>query len=93
MLNSLVDTEVKSIIGRADIVIKTKTDIYVLELKVDKSVDDALHQIDDRGYSIPYEADDRKVTKCGVTISSEKRNIVHWKAVDTEGNIICEQKF
>ena len=93
MLNSLVDTEVKSIIGRADIVIKTKTDIYVLELKVDKSVDDALRQIDDRGYSIPYEADDRKVTKCGVTISSEKRNIVHWKAVDTEGNIICEQKF
>ena len=93
MLNSLVDTEVKSIIGRADIVIKTKTDIYVLELKVDKSVDDALRQIDNKGYSIPYEADGRKVTKCGVTISSEKRNIVHWKAVDGQGMLIDEQKF
>ena len=61
--------------------------------KVDKSVDDALRQIDNKGYSIPFEADGRKVTKCGVTISSEKRNIVHWKAVDIEGNIICEQKF
>ena len=93
MLNSLVDTEVKSIIGRADIVIKTKTDIYVLELKVDKSVDDALLQIDDKGYSIPYESDGRRITKCGVTISSEERNIMHWKAVDTEGNILCEQKY
>ncbi len=35
MLNSKVDTEVKSFLGRADVVIKTKTDIFVLELKVD----------------------------------------------------------
>ena len=93
LLNSKVDTEVKSILGRADVVIKTKTDIYVLELKVDKSVDDALHQIDDKGYSIPYEADGRRITKCGVTISSEERNIMHWKAVDEQGTVIDEQKF
>ena len=93
LLNSKVDTEVKSILGRADVVIKTKTDIYVLELKVDKSVDDALHQIDDKGYSIPYEADGRRITKCGVTISSEERNIIHWKAVDEQGTVIDEQKF
>ena len=88
-----LDTEVKSIRGRADVVIKTKNYIYVLELKVDKSVDDARRQIDDRGYSIPYEADGRKVTKCGVTISSEKRNIVHWKAVDEQGTVIDVQNF
>ena len=93
LLNSKVDTEVKSVRGRADVVIKTKNYIYVLELKVDKSVDDALRQIDDRGYSIPYEADGRKVTKCGVTISSEKRNIVHWKAVDEQGTVIDVQNF
>ena len=64
LLNSRVDTEVKSVLGRADVVVKTNADIYVLELKVDDSVDNALAQIDSKGYAIPYEADGRKVTKC-----------------------------
>lgn len=93
MLNSIVDTEVKSVLGRADVVIKTKNALYVLELKVDDTVDNALVQIDSKGYAIPYEADGCKVTKCGVCISSEKRNITHWREVDEDGNIIDEQKF
>ncbi len=93
LLNSKVDTEVKSVLGRADVVIKTKNDIYVLELKVDDTVDNALAQIDSKGYAIPYEADGRQLTKCGVTISSEARNIVHWRAVDNEGKVIDEQKY
>ena len=93
LLNSKVDTEVKSVLGRADVVIKTKNDIYVLELKVDDTVDNALSQIDSKGYAIPYEADGRRLTKCGVTISSEARNITHWRAVDRDGKVIDEQKF
>ena len=93
MLNTLVDTEVRSITGRADVVVKTKTDIYVLELKVDDTVDTALSQIESKGYSIPYEADGRRVTKCGVSISSEVRNIVHWRAVAADGTVIDEQRF
>ena len=93
LLNSKVDTEVKSVLGRADVVIKTKNDIYVLELKVDDSVDNALAQIDSKGYAIPYEADGRTITKCGVTISSEVRNITHWRAVNNDGKVINEQKF
>ncbi|MBQ0080204.1 MAG: PD-(D/E)XK nuclease domain-containing protein, partial [Alistipes sp.] len=88
VLNSIVDTEVKSNMGRADVVIKTKSDIFVLELKVDDTVENALSQIDDKGYAIPYEADGRKVTKCGVVISSEKRNITRWRMVDMDGNVI-----
>ena len=93
LLNSKVDTEVKSILGRADVVVKTRNDIYVLELKVDDSADHALSQIDSKGYAIPYESDGRKITKCGVSISSEARNIVHWRAVDEDGHVIDEQKF
>ncbi|MBQ0081580.1 MAG: PD-(D/E)XK nuclease domain-containing protein, partial [Alistipes sp.] len=48
----------------------------------------ALAQIDDKGYAIPYEADGRKVTKCGVVILSEKRNITQWRMVDENGVII-----
>jgi len=93
MLNSIVDTEVKSILGRADVVIKTKNDIFVLELKVDGTVDTALTQIDDKGYAIPFEADGRKVTKCGVSITSQHRNITHWRITDAVGNIIEDKDF
>ena len=93
LLNATVDTEVKSILGRADVVIKTKTHIFVLELKVDDTVENALAQIDDKGYAIPYETEDRILIKCGVCISSEHRNITHWRITDADGNIIDEQKF
>ena len=93
LLNSKVDTEVKSVLGRADVVIKAKKFIYVLEIKVDKSVDDALTQIDDKGYAIPYEASNMTLQKCGVMISSEARNITHWKIVDENGVVVEEERF
>lgn len=93
MVNSYVDCEVKSILGRADVVIQTATDVYILELKVDKSVEEALAQIDDRVYAIPWSADGRCITKCGVSISSEARNITHWRITDANGNILEETKF
>lgn len=93
MLNSIVDTEVKSVLGRADVVIQTNADIFVLELKVDETVENALQQINSKGYTIPYEADGRKLTKCGICISSSARNITHWRATDADGNVVDEQKF
>lgn len=93
MLNSIVDTEVKSVLGRADVVIQTNADIFVLELKVDDTAEYALQQIDSKGYTIPYEADGRKLTKCGICISSSTRNITHWRATDANGNVVDEQKF
>ena len=93
MLNSIVDTEVKSVLGRADVVIQTNADIFVLELKVDDTAENALQQIDSKGYTIPYEADGRKLTKCGICISSSTRNITHWRATDANGNVVDEQKF
>lgn len=93
MLNSIVDTEVKSVLGRADVVIQTNADIFVLELKVDDTAENALQQINSKGYAIPYEADGRKLTKCGICISSSARNITHWHATDADGNVIDEQKF
>ena len=55
LLNSKVDTEVKSILERADVVVKTKRDIFVIELKVDDSVDQALSQIDNKGLRHPLQ--------------------------------------
>ena len=60
---------------------------------MDDTVDNALAQIDSKGYAIPYEAEGRQLTKCGVTISSEARNITHWRMVDKDGKVIDEQNF
>jgi hypothetical protein len=57
------------------------TVIYVVEFKVNASADEALAQIDSRGYTIPYEVDGRKVVKVGVNFSSETRTIEEWKII------------
>ena len=56
-----------------------------MELKIDGSVDEALRQIDDKGYAIPYEADGRKVVKVGLNFSTDERTIKEWK-VETQKN-------
>ena len=66
--------------GRADITLRMPRGIYVMELKYDKSADEALAQIDERGYAGKYRLDGRPVTKVGMSFSSEERNIKEWKA-------------
>jgi hypothetical protein len=78
-LNRYVYTQVRTAKGRMDILAMTDSAIYVMELKIDGSVDEALRQIDDKGYAIPYEADGRKVVKVGLNFSTEERTIKEWK--------------
>ena len=57
LLGYYIQAEVKSAIGRADAVCRTKDGVYVFEFKVDGSADEALRQIDDKGYLIPYKCE------------------------------------
>ena len=65
--------------GRMDVTIQTKDYVYILELKVDKSADEALQQIEDKQYAAPFATDTRKLFKIGVCFSSEERGISEWK--------------
>ena len=75
-----VESEVKSSRGRADAVVKTASTIYVFEFKMDENAtaEDALAQIDDKGYPIPYTADHRPVVKIGVEFSISEGGIKRW---------------
>ena len=66
-LNIYIRTEVKSAIGRADAVMHMPDTIYVFELKVDKSADEALAQIDEKGYMLPYHAEGKRLVKIGIS--------------------------
>ncbi len=82
LLGYYIQSEVKSAIGRADAVCRTKDRIYVFEFKVDGSAEDALKQIDDKGYLIPYKAEEgMELVKVGVNISTQTRTIDAWKEV------------
>ena len=56
-------------------VVQTKDAVYVFEFKLNGSAEDALKQIDERGYLIPYVLDGRRLVKVGVNFSKETRNV------------------
>ena len=64
---------------RYDIVVQTGQYVYIMELKMDASADEALKQIEDKGYAKPFAADARRIFKIGVGFSSETRRIKEWK--------------
>lgn len=79
LMGQYVDTEVKSAVGRADVVLKLTDAIYVFEFKYDGTPEEALAQIESKQYAIPYEADGRPVYKIGVNFDSSTRTIGEWK--------------
>ena len=78
-LNIYIRTEVKSAIGRADAVMHMPDTIYVFELKVDKSAEEALTQIDEKGYMLPYHSEGKRLVKIGISFDSTQRTISEWK--------------
>ena len=78
LVGQFTDAEVRSARGRADAVVKTPKYIYVFEFKLNGTADQALRQIDDKGYLIPYQSDGRELVKIGVEFSAEERNIGRW---------------
>lgn len=67
--------------GRADIIIECPKNIFIFEFKLDGSADEALQQIENKGYAEPYLCDSRSVYKIGVNISSATRTVNEWKVV------------
>ncbi|MDE5814488.1 MAG: PD-(D/E)XK nuclease domain-containing protein, partial [Muribaculaceae bacterium] len=71
--------EVHTSNGRIDILIETPKYIYIIELKCNSTPDDALRQIEEKGYARRFAVDLRQLFKIGVNFSSESRRIESWK--------------
>ena len=78
LLGVQIQTEFKIATGRADVVIETPQVVYVMEFKYGKSAQVALDQIGAKDYTVPFEADGRKVVKVGVNFSAEEQTIDEW---------------
>ncbi|MCI7653826.1 MAG: ATP-binding protein, partial [Bacteroidales bacterium] len=82
MLNFTIRAEARTARGRVDLLVSTKTTIFVMELKIDQSAEKALEQIDAKDYTLPYKHDGRRIFKVGINFSTEKRTVDEWKYED-----------
>ena len=67
--------------GRIDLVLKTDHYIYVMEFKLEGTAEEAIRQIEEKNYALPFASDSRKLYKIGVNFSNQTRGIEAWKTV------------
>ena len=68
--------------GRIDIMMETDDTIYVMELKFNKSAEEALAQIDAKHYADAFKMSGKKVVKIGLNFSvKDEVNSLEWKIV------------
>ena len=81
LMGEYVETERTTSNGRIDILIKTKDYVYIIEIKTDSTPDEALAQIEEKGYARPFADDPRRIFRVGVNFSTANRRIDGWKVV------------
>ena len=64
--------------GRIDLILKTEKYVYVMEFKLEGTAEEALRQIEEKHYALPFESDFRQLFKIGVNFSNRTRNIERW---------------
>jgi hypothetical protein len=79
MLGIVCKVESHNCVGCVDAVVEIGDYVYVIEAKLDKPVEEALKQIEEKAYAVPFVNSGKKVVKLGVVFSSEKRNIMDWR--------------
>jgi hypothetical protein len=83
LMGQFIEVEVRSAKGRADAVVLTADVAYVFEFKLTgtATAEDALRQIDEQGYLIPFSAGNRRLVKVGACFSAKERTIDKWLSV------------
>jgi len=79
-----IQSELHTSKGVLDSVIHTDQAIYVLEFKIDKTAEQALIQIDEKGYANPYKGQGKPIIAIGINFSSEKREVAEWKVKEID---------
>ncbi len=78
LLGIQIDVEFRTATGRVDAVVGTGDALYVMEFKYGRSAAEALAQINEKGYMLPFGANGRRLVKAGVNFSPKERTIDDW---------------
>ena len=80
LIGNYVDVEVRTPQGRVDMVLRTPSTLYVIELKLDpKQPRLSMEQINLKDYPERFALYGLPVVKVGINFSTEKRTIEGWK--------------
>ena len=78
MLGFNCEIEVHSAVGNVDAIIKQQKNVFVIEAKLDRPVEEALRQIEEKKYYIPYMEKGLNIFKIGVVFGEKERNVVSY---------------
>lgn len=78
MLGQYVTAELHSSQGRSDFIVENEHYVYIFEFKQDQSAAEALRQIDENGYAVPYLSCRKKIVKIGASFSSSRKTLDEW---------------
>ena len=81
LLGYYVDVEVRTPRGRVDMVLRTDTTLYVMELKLDKDASSAMEQINLKDYPERFALCGLPVVKVAVSFDCDRGTISDWKIV------------
>ena len=79
LLGFYVDVEVRTPRGRVDVVLRTHSTLYVIELKLDKTADTAMQQIDLKNYPERFALCGLPIVKVGINFDRERRTLGEWR--------------
>ena len=79
LLGIYTDVEVHTLKGRVDMVLRTRTTLYLVELKLNQSAEAAMKQIDLQQYSDRFALCGLPVVKVAINFSAETRTIADWE--------------
>ena len=78
LMGLYIQAEYRTSRGRIDLLIGTDKYVYIIELKLDGSAEEALAQINAKDYTLPFTIGERVVVKIGANVTSETRNLDKW---------------
>lgn len=78
LMGFYIQAEYRTSNGRIDLLIGTDKYVYIIELKFNGTAAEALSQIEEKDYSLPFAIDDRQIIKIGANVSGDTRNLEEW---------------
>jgi GTPase SAR1 family protein len=73
-----IDSEVHTAKRRADSIVQTATHVYIFEFKFNKTAEEAIKQLQDKGYAQKFKALGKTIIGIGVNFSRKERQIDGW---------------
>ena len=78
LMGYYVEVEVHTCDGRVDAVIHSKDRLYLIELKIDRSAEAAMDQIDLKRYDARFSQLQLPITKVAINFSTESHTLTDW---------------